>query len=156
MITQQMTSYLLDDEAFMTDFITLNQRSLKRSYSLLSSACAEANLPIVPATSSIFAFIDLRSLMRKPVSSDRNGDKEATYHDEMELFNSLCDRYIFSLLFNSTHFHYDFSRGVVLTPGSCCHCPAPGFFRVCYAYVPYEVLAVAVERIVAFAKESTK
>ena len=94
MITQQMTSYLLDDEAFMTDFITLNQQSLKRSYSLLSLACAEANLPIVPATSSIFAFIDLRSLMRKP--ADRSGDKEATYHDEMELFNSLCDRFVLS------------------------------------------------------------
>ena len=24
--------------------------------------------------------------------------------------------------------------GLLFTPGAACHCPRPGFFRICYAY----------------------
>ena len=34
--------------------------------------------------------------------------------------------------------------GLSLTPGSACHHPVPGFFRMCYAFVDYRSVSVLV------------
>ena len=55
---------------------------------------------------------------------------EPTWEGERRLWESICD-----------------TSNVVLTPGHDCHAEAPGFFRLCFAWVEREALPVAVERV---------
>ena len=39
---------------------------------------------------------------------------------------------------------------LLFTPGEICHVQTPGCFRICYAWVPFEVLKIAIERLENF------
>jgi hypothetical protein len=55
---------------------------------------------------------------------------EPTFEGEWRLWNKLVDEH-----------------RVILTPGNTCHATQPGYFRMCYAWVPAEALPAAVARI---------
>jgi aspartate/methionine/tyrosine aminotransferase len=64
---------------------------------------------------------------------------EPTFDSEWRVWNKLVDKH-----------------RVVLTPGATCHAPQPGFFRMCYAWVPVEALPAAVARIVSLRQPNGK
>ena len=82
-------------------------------------ALAEAGIPYVEATASIFMVIDLR-----------RGLRAGTWEAEKELWDRIAEE-----------------GKVLLTPGFDMHFKEPGFFRVCYAWVPPGSLPLAVSRI---------
>jgi hypothetical protein len=54
----------------------------------------------------------------------------ATWEGEAQLWKSLCK-----------------TSKVILTPGESCHAREPGFFRLCFAWMPPEAVEVAVGRL---------
>lgn len=58
--------------------------------------------------------------------------REASWEGERALWQEVCD-----------------TCRIVLTPGKDCHAAEPGFFRLCYAWMPLESLPLAVARIAA-------
>jgi 1-aminocyclopropane-1-carboxylate synthase len=123
-LAQEIVGHVLADRVFMDGFLKENRRQLYKSYSALCEGFEAIGLRVVPAVAGIFAFCDLRSLLT-----------EQTFEAEHALFEALV------------------ARGVVFTPGHSCHCPVPGFFRVCYAYVPLDSLLEGVRRVKAYRDE---
>jgi aspartate/methionine/tyrosine aminotransferase len=116
---QQTVADVLSDTVFMDAYLVENRRVLKLSYDTLHAALEPLGIKIVqPSGASIFVFADFRSLLT-----------DNTFAAERRLFTALAD------------------RGVVLTPGESCHCPVPGFFRICFAWVPLTTLEEALRRI---------
>ena len=111
-LVQEMTAFVLKDEVFVESYISENKLRLKKSYDVLASALDILNVPSVKAQAAMFCFVDLRCLLKAP-----------TFEAERELFDFLYSE-----------------AGIVLTPGRTCHCPIPGWFRICYAWVPLEAL----------------
>jgi len=118
-VTQYALANLLEDSHFVQKFLKENSHRLSVSYRKLTSALREAEIPFVEATASIFMVIDLR-----------RGLRASTWEAEKELWDSIAEE-----------------SKVLLTPGFDMHFPEPGFFRVCYAWVPPSALGVAVQRI---------
>ena len=118
-MTQEMAAHILNDRTFVDIYLKETRIKLKESYDYLHHQLKELGIMIVsPAGASIFCFADFRILM-----------SEQSFEGERSLFERLAD------------------RGVVLTPGEPCHCQIPGFFRICFAYVPMSSLVEAVRRI---------
>lgn len=118
-LVQQMTAHILSDMPFIDQYLAINKKKLKHSYDLVVSHLQPLGINFVsPAGASIFCFADFRALLR-----------ENTFEQERALFKLLAD------------------SGVVLTPGESCHCQIPGFFRICFAWVPEATLLVAMRRI---------
>jgi hypothetical protein len=67
-----------------------------------------------------------------PLPRRRHLLDEPSFEGEARLWNKLVDE-----------------QRLILTPGSTCHSPQPGFFRMCYAWVAAEALPAAVARIVS-------
>ena len=124
-LIQQMTAHFLSDMVFIDHYLAVNRIRLKRSYDLVVSYLQPLGISIIsPAGASIFCFADFRVLLR-----------ENNFEHERALFERLAD------------------SGVVLTPGESCHCQIPGFFRICFAWVPEATLVVALKRIEKIASE---
>ena len=119
-LTQFCMESLIKDEAFLRSFLQTNSTRLFSSYSFLSTFLTEElGVRLVrPVRGGIFIFADFRRFLR-----------EESFAAESELFERLAE------------------GGVVFTPGHSCHCPLPGFFRICYAFVPLETLRVACGRL---------
>lgn len=124
-MVQEMAAHILNDRAFVDLFLKETRLKLKESYDFLHHELKELGIMIVsPAGASIFCFADFRLLM-----------SEQSFEGERALFTRLAD------------------RGVVITPGEPCHCQIPGFFRICFAYVPLNSLKEAVRRIKEIVEE---
>lgn len=117
--TQHAICEMLEDKAWLAGYVKENNARLARSYGLLTAALRAAHIPFVPAAGAMFAWIDLR-----------RGLREASWSGEAELWQAMIDE-----------------ARVLLTPGECCHADEPGFFRVCWSWVPPEALPIAVQRI---------
>ncbi|KAG2483578.1 hypothetical protein HYH03_017585 [Edaphochlamys debaryana] len=109
----------LSDEAWVASFIAENTRRMRAAYAGLEAALVSAGIPHVKADSAMFCWIDLRHWLTEP-----------TWEGEAALWERMC---------KEAH--------VLLTPGQQCHGPEPGFFRVCWAWVPAPALPVAVGRL---------
>ena len=57
---------------------------------------------------------------------------EDSWEGERQLWGQVCD-----------------GAKVILTPGESCHAAQPGYFRLCFAWVPPEALSAAVDRLAA-------
>lgn len=97
--------------------------------------CAAAAV-VGHSSRSICTQLARRALCREPLSlhavpaGHRRWLQEPTWEGEAALWKGVCD-----------------SCRVILTPGKPCHAPAPGFFRLCFAWVPRQALADAVGRL---------
>ncbi|KAG5175206.1 pyridoxal phosphate-dependent transferase [Tribonema minus] len=116
--TQAALAAVLRDDALVARYLDENARRLARSYDALAAWLARMRIPYSPCTSGIFAWIDMRALL-----------SEATWEGEEAWFRAMC------------------AAGVVLTPGRSQKTEAPGYFRACYAFVPLEVLQVALGKL---------
>ena len=102
-----------------SDDFSKTRQLLKNSYDILHPRLTALGIRIVsPCGAGIFCFADFRSLL-----------SEQSFAGERILFNKMAD------------------TGVVLTPGESCHCAIPGFFRICFAWVPVSSLLEAIRRI---------
>ncbi|PRW59463.1 1-aminocyclopropane-1-carboxylate synthase [Chlorella sorokiniana] len=110
---------MLSDHEWAAGFLQRNQRSLEASYDALAGALEAEGIPFTPAVSGMFVWVDLRRWLAEP-----------TWEAEEEFWRNVCDR-----------------CKVILTPGKDCHAAEPGFFRLCFAWMPPKALPEAVRRI---------
>lgn len=126
---QWLFAKLLGDQQFLNGFVEENKRRLANSYTLLTGAIDalgdDISIPYVPASAAMFLWVDLRSGLRRQ-----------TWEEEDSLWRHMVERH-----------------RLLLTPGKACHAEAPGFFRICWAWMPAEAMAVAAARIAASVKE---
>ncbi|GBF93602.1 1-aminocyclopropane-1-carboxylate synthase [Raphidocelis subcapitata] len=120
-VVQCMFAQLFGDAAFMGRFVAENNRRLAASYEALTGAldALPEPVPYTPASAAMFLWIDLRA-----------GLREATWEEEDSLWAHMVK-----------------SKRLLLTPGRACHAAAPGFFRICWAWMPTEALPVAAARM---------
>ncbi|QDZ24643.1 1-aminocyclopropane-1-carboxylate synthase [Chloropicon primus] len=118
--TAHIMTEVLEDKSFVKKFVQKNQENLRKSYNTLVSKLKEADIGFLPAGAGMFLWIDLRKYL-----SERSWEAEKT------LWTGLAK-----------------DAKVLFTPGKDCHAKAPGFFRVCFAWVPEQALVIAVDRIV--------
>ncbi len=123
-LAQQTIGYLLADHDFCRRFIGENQRLLRECYTVLKTGLLGLGLGIIEAHSGIFAFVDLRNLLRTPKN-------KFVQEGEEELEQRLRQRKVY------------------LTPGAACKCPYPGFFRVCYAWMSVAAVKELLFRLAA-------
>ncbi|KAI7841266.1 hypothetical protein COHA_005039 [Chlorella ohadii] len=110
---------MLNDHEWAAAFLQRNQRLLEESYDGLTGALEAEGIPFTPAVSGMFVWVDLRRWLPEP-----------TWEAEEEFWRNVCDR-----------------CKVILTPGKDCHAAEPGFFRLCFAWMPPKALPEAVRRI---------
>jgi aspartate/methionine/tyrosine aminotransferase len=123
-LMQECAATLLADYSFVDEFMILSRASLCKSYLFLCEALQRVDVPIVEGGAAIFVFANFRKYLR-----DDSFEGERGLHEELS------------------------KRGVVLTPGYSCHAQVPGYFRICFAWIPYTSLEEAVRRISAFAQD---
>lgn len=129
---QHALAGILSDEAWVEAFWRSNKAALRASWGELTAALDEARIPYVRgATGSMFCWIDLREgLVVGTGDDDGSGGEDKGWEAERDLWRALVR-----------------DARVVVTPGQACHAPEPGFFRVCWAWMPREALPVAVRRV---------
>ncbi len=134
---QRALAEVLADEAWADGFIAGNRAALRRSYEAVTGALTGAGIPFVEAEAGMFVWLDLRAWLPRCGSGTdggSGGDGDAAWEAERALWRRVC------------------AARVILTPGRDCHAAAPGFFRLCFAWMPAEALPVAVARIAALPK----
>ena len=119
---QAAVAEILEDEAWVDEFLRQNNAALRASYGRLTAALDAAGVPYLPGGASMFLWVDLRRAL----------PADPSWSDERELFDSMCE------------------AGIVLTPGKDCEASEPGFFRACWAASPPEAHETAVHRIASF------
>lgn len=122
---QELATHLLSDGSFLDYYFKENRVRLKRSHDIVSESLAKVGIPLIPAISAIFVFADFRSCLRVP-----------TWAAEEELRIAILTE-----------------CGLTFSPGSSCHSPQPGYFRICYAWVPVDTLMVALGRLSKFVQD---
>lgn len=119
---QQCVAYILQDIVFLDSYILANRIALRTSYNVIVAELKAIQVPVIQSktgvASGIFVFANFRKYL-----------KENSFDAERDLFEAFA------------------SAGVVMTPGFSCHAQTPGFFRICYAWVPLESLVEAIRRI---------
>lgn len=110
---------MLTDDAFVDSFLDEARVRLEYSYRLCVTKLEEMVIPYIPAEAGLFVYADFSSLLRtKDFAEERR----------------LC-----AIMMKYAK--------LVLTPGETQHDTKPGMMRICYAWVPPEVLEIAMERL---------
>jgi 1-aminocyclopropane-1-carboxylate synthase len=117
--TQHVLSEVLSDKSWTANFISQNTALLEASYDTLTENLTMAGIPFVSAQAGMFVWIDLRAWL-----------PDTTWEGERSLWGRICNE-----------------CKVILTPGESCHAREPGYFRLCFAWMPKESLQEAVIRI---------
>jgi aspartate/methionine/tyrosine aminotransferase len=117
--TQHLLTTMLADDDWTTHFITEMRSRLKKSYGATTSALDTAGITYIGGDAGLFVLADLRPFM-----------SSVTWDEEDRLWHRILDE-----------------ANVNVTPGSACHIGEPGFFRICFATEPPEVVAAAISRI---------
>lgn len=126
--TQHALAALLDDTAWMKNFMETNFKKLKESRDAASAALAVAGIQHTRATAGLFLYADFTRVLKKHSRAD-----EPTFEHERALFEALFKE-----------------ARVLVTPGRDCHHPTPGWFRVCFAAVGVKSLEEAGRRLKRF------
>jgi 1-aminocyclopropane-1-carboxylate synthase len=121
-MAQHAAANLLQDHAFVDEYLIMNKKRLSDSYDYLLEKYNSIGVELIPARGGLFAFANFRKYL-----------KEESFQGEMALYEYLST----------------YRGGVVMTPGKACHCQVPGYFRVCFAWVTLDVLTVAVDRVIS-------
>ncbi|KAI4327306.1 hypothetical protein L6164_019783 [Bauhinia variegata] len=125
--TQYLLSAMLSDKKFTRNYITQNQKRLKRRQRMLISGLQKAGISCLESNAGLFCWVDMRHLLQSN-----------TFEAEMELWKKIV---------------YDVRLNI--SPGSSCHCTEPGWFRVCFANMSEQTLELAMKRLKAFVVELT-
>ncbi len=117
--TQAVIGEMIDDPAWVDEYLTAMPRRLRTIYSALTDVLARAGVGHVPSEAGFFFLVDLRPFLDGP-----------GWEAEERLWRRILDE-----------------ANVNLTPGSACRISEPGFFRLCFAGVPPEDSNEAVRRL---------
>lgn len=121
--TQYLLSAMLGDKKFTKNYISENQKRLKRRQRMLVTGLQKSGISCLKTNNAgLFCWVDMRHLL----SSN-------TFEAEMVLWKKIL---------------YDVRLNI--SPGSSCHCTEPGWFRVCFANMSEDTLNLAMKRLKAF------
>ena len=111
----------------------------------------------MPAVAGMFVWIDLRCASRTccqlstvDVTCHSTSTSLHKYFTHMPCCPSCRSRWLPESTWEAERAFWDrvCQEGkIILTPGHDCHAPKPGFFRLCFAWMPPEALAVAMGRL---------
>ena len=118
-VAQDIMGVVLSDNKFVDLYFKESRKRTLISYRRITEFLQSRNIPYVKASAGMFIYVDLRSLL-----------KDQSFQEEESLASKLFE-----------------DVGIILTPGKVCHCPYPGFFRLCFAWVQLDVLEIAINRI---------
>lgn len=116
---QLAVAEMLTDDDFVESFLDESRTRLRNSYMICVQKLEEMVLPFVPAEAGLFVYVDFSALLPEKTMA--------------------CEEKLASLIVS-------YAR-VVLTPGESQRERMPGMFRICYAWVSPEVLAIGMERL---------
>eukprot|EP00250_Pteridium_aquilinum_P018044 c23912_g1_i1 orf=295-1857(+) len=123
--TQRLLIYLLQDEDFVRGFLVENKRRLGKRFKAVLEGLQEAGIRCADSCGGLYCWVDLRHLLMA-----------STSEGEENLWKKLL-----------------YEVKVSLTPGSACHYPEAGWFRLCFANVDDQTLDVALKRVYMFTEE---
>jgi 1-aminocyclopropane-1-carboxylate synthase len=110
---------LLTDDNFTYGFLEQSRQRTRCNYELCASRLDQMVIPYTPVKAGIFVYADFSSLL-----------PEQTANGEARFSKLLVD-----------------AARIVMTPGQAQLDRKPGMFRICYAFVPPEVLQIAMQRL---------
>jgi len=116
---QLIAAHMLADYDFVDALLENSRKKLCASYDIVVQSLKQMNIPFIPASAGIFVYCDFSFFL-----------PENTFAGEARFSSFLVD-----------------IARVVMTPGESQHDSRPGFFRICYAAITPEALAVAMNRI---------
>lgn len=119
---QHIIANVLSDVHWTTQFVEQNAKELRDSYQILTQGLDMLKIDYVSAQAGIFVWADLRRFMT-----------ENSWQGEKDLWDRICG-----------------ACKVILTPGESCHAVQPGYFRICFAWVPHEALKIMIQRFQEF------
>lgn len=117
--TQHLLAEMLTDATWSAKFVQVMREHLAASYEATTLALDNAGIPYLNAIAGLFVVVDMRQFL-----------DEATWEAEDRLWYKMLNE-----------------ANVNITPGSACRMPEPGFFRICFASEPPEVVTQAITRI---------
>ncbi|KAF7851452.1 hypothetical protein BT93_L3880 [Corymbia citriodora subsp. variegata] len=117
--TQHLLACMLSDKKFTKNYIEINRTRLRKRYERIIEGLRSAGIECLKGNAGLFCWMNLSPLLEKP-----------TREGELDLWRTM----LHELKLN-------------ISPGSSCHCPEPGWFRVCFANMTEHTLEVALERI---------
>ncbi|XP_058772852.1 1-aminocyclopropane-1-carboxylate synthase 3-like [Vicia villosa] len=125
--TQYLLSAMLGDKKFTKNYLSENQKRLKKRQKMLVNGLQKANISCLKTNNAgLFCWVDMRNLL----SSN-------TFEAEMDLWKKIL-----------------YKVGLNISPGSSCHCTEPGWFRVCFANMSEDTLNLAMKRLKDFVSNS--
>lgn len=158
---QRRYADLLADRAFVDAYVADNRRLLRKSYDDAVAKLHAVGAQTSGARGSMFIWADLGPWVRAHAKANAATAQPAAPLELTQAQREAVDK-VFQLgrptevvdaeADEEIAFWTDLTlaTGVLLTPGASCRSPLPGFVRFCFAWVPYEVLMLAVDRIVAY------
>ena len=123
-LTQWLVQEVLSDKKFIKKYIASNQKSLTRSYSMVTTTLDDINIPYVPARGSLFVWLDMSEFL-----------SENTEAAEQTLWKSLYEQ-----------------SGVLLTPGTGFGHTKKGQFRLVHSFLKKSALKAALKNMRKFVK----
>ncbi|MCO5546830.1 hypothetical protein L7F22_000266 [Adiantum nelumboides] len=126
--TQRLLLYLLQDKDFIEMFLQENRRRLCNRYDAVLEGLQSAGINCAESSGGLYCWLDLRHLLASTMP---------------EAENSLWKKLLYEVKVN-------------LTPGSACHYPEAGWFRLCFANVDGQTLNAALKRLHVFTEGMRK
>ncbi len=117
--TQHVLGEMISDQHWVDGYIETMRTRLRESYVAITGALDEAGIKHLDAAGGFFFLCDLREFMA-----------DQTWEAEDSLWHRILE-----------------NANVNLTPGSACRNGEPGFFRLCFATEPTDVVVAAVQRL---------
>lgn len=118
--TQYLLSAMLGDKKFTKNYISENQKRLKRRQRMLVSGLQKAGINCLKTNNAgLFCWVDMSHLLHSN-----------TFEAEMDLWKKI----LYEVRLN-------------ISPGSSCHCSEPGWFRMCFANMSEDTLNLAMKRL---------
>lgn len=107
-IALDIVGNIIDDDVFISKFLKESRVRTYASYRILIDGLSKiGDIHVTRGGAAMFVYVDMRSILEQQTFESENNLLEELYRE--------C--------------------GILLTPGSSCHCPIPGFFRCCFAWV---------------------